>query len=190
MDIFEQDFITFSIRISLTNMAKDINVQPQKTYMASMDVGSPAPEFTLKDTDLKDRKLSEFRGKNLVLAFFPGAFTGVCTTELCRFRDDLSKLAGLGGQILGVSVDSPFANMGFANAHNLSFPILSDYKRDVIRNYGLELPDFAGMDGYTAAKRSVFVLDSGGVIRYKWISDDPTIEPNYVEVEDAVSRLQ
>ncbi len=139
---------------------------------------------------MNDRKLSEFKGKNLVLAFFPGAFTGVCTTELCRFRDDLTKLAGLGGQILGVSVDSPFANKGFADANNLTFPILSDYKREVIRNYGLELPDFAGMDGYTAAKRSVFVLDSGGVIRYKWITDDPTIEPNYIEVEDAMSKLQ
>jgi len=171
-------------------MAKDINLHRHESFMTSVDVGSPAPEFTLKDTDLKDRKLSEFKGKNLVLAFFPGAFTGVCTTELCRFRDELTKLAGLGGQILGVSVDSPFANKGFADANNLTFPILSDYKRDVIRNYGLELPDFAGMDGYTAAKRSVFVLDSGGVIRYKWITDDPTIEPNYIEVEDAMSKLQ
>ena len=93
----------------------------------AIKVGSKAPEFTLFDTDKKPRSLSEFRGKNVVLAFYPGAFTGVCTKELCAFRDAMSNFNNLNAQVVGISVDSPFANKAFATQNNLQFPLLSDY---------------------------------------------------------------
>src|SRR4030067_1847136 len=148
-------------------------------------VGKKAPDFTLSDTERKQRKVSEFLGKKLVLAFFPGAFTSVCTKEMCSFRDSMTRLNELKAQVVGVSVNDPFSNKGFAERNNLAFPLLSDYNRDVIRLYGIELKDFAGLKGYSVAKRSVFILDKKGVVRYRWVSEDPGIEHNYKEIENA-----
>jgi peroxiredoxin len=135
------------------------------------------------------RKLSDFYGKKLVLAFFPGAFTSVCTREMCSFRDSLTKFNELKAQVVGVSVNDPFSNAGFAERNMLSFPLLSDYNREVIKLYDIELKDFAGLKGYSVAKRSVFVLDKKGVVRYRWISDNPGIEPNYKEIEHVLEQL-
>ncbi len=157
--------------------------------MDDVGVGIEAPDFTLPDTDRKPRKLSEFRGRKLVLAFFPGAFTSVCTREMCAFRDSLAKLNNLDAQVLGVSVNDPFSNKAFAERNMLTFPLLSDYSREVIRLYGIELKNFAGLKDYSVAKRSVFVLDKNGVVRYKWVSEDPGIEPNYKEIEDALNQI-
>jgi peroxiredoxin len=157
----------------------------------SMDlrVGDKAPGFTLIDGDRKPRSLSEFLGKRTVLAFFPGAFTGVCTKEMCTFRDSLSRFNELKAQVVGISVDAPFSNKAFATQNNLQFPILSDYSRSTVKEYGIVLNDFAGLTGYAAAKRSVFVLDEGGVIRYAWVTDNPGVEPNYDEISKALSSI-
>jgi peroxiredoxin len=155
----------------------------------AVHVGEIAPDFTLIDTDRKPRSLSEFRGKNVVLAFFPGAFTGVCTKEMCAIRDSLARFNEMNAQVLGISVDSPFANKGFAAQNNLQFPLLSDYMRSVVKSYGIVLEGFAGLEGYAAAKRSVFVLDRTGVVRFAWITDNPGVEPNYDDVMKAVSSL-
>jgi len=152
-------------------------------------VGERAPDFTLPDTDLKPRRLSEFRGKKLVLAFFPGAFTSVCTKEMCAFRDSMARFNELKAQVVGISVNDPFSNKGFAERNMLTFPLLSDYSREVIRLYGIEMKDFAGLKGYSAAKRSVFVLDQNGVVRYRWVSEDPRVEPNYAEVQKALEKI-
>jgi peroxiredoxin len=152
-------------------------------------VGSKAPDFTAYDFDKKPRSLSEFLSKKTVLAFFPGAFTGVCTKEMCTFRDSLSKLNGLNAQVVAVSVDSPFANKGFATANNLTFPILSDYSREAIKKFDILLNNFAGLNGYVVAKRSVFVLDKDGVVKYTWVSEDPGKEPPYDEVMKALSSF-
>src|SRR3989304_7356031 len=135
-------------------------------------VGDKAPNFTLPDTDLKPRSLREFLGNKTVLAFFVGAFTSVCTKEMCAFRDSTARLTNLKAQIVGIAVTDPFSNKAFAEKNMLSFPILSDYKREVIRVYGIELPDFAGIKGYTTSKRTIFILDRNGVIRYAWVTDD------------------
>lgn len=156
----------------------------------AVEVGKKVPSFTLPDTERKQRKLSEFKGKPTILAFFPGAFTGVCTREMCRFRDDFSKLEGMGAQIVAISVDSPFANKGFADVNKLKFPVLSDYDRKVIGAYGIELNNFAGLAGYVVAKRSVFIIDKDGIIRYKWVSDDPAIEPKYEEISKALAKIK
>ena len=155
-----------------------------------VEVGKKAPNFTLPDTERKQRKLSEFQGKRTILAFFPGAFTSVCTREMCRFRDDFSKLHDMGAQIVAISVDSPFANKGFADVNNIRFPILSDYDRKVIEAYGIKLNNFAGLAGYVAAKRSVFITDKDGIVRYKWVSDDPAIEPKYEEISKALAKIK
>lgn len=154
-----------------------------------LKVGDRAPEFTLADTVRRPVKLADFRGKNVVLAFYPGAFTKVCEKELCTFRDMLAKLEALNAQVLGISVDSPWANGAFGAANRISFPLLSDYTREVSRRYGGVHEDFAGLQGYTVSKRAVFVVDGEGIVRYAWASDDPGREPPYGEIEAALARL-
>ena len=150
----------------------------------AIKVGSRAPEFTLFDTEKKPRSLSEFRGKNIVLAFYPGAFTGVCTKEMCTFRDAMTKFNELNAQVVGISVDAPFANKAFATQNNLQFPLLSDYSREVSKQYGGVHEDFAGLKGYSASKRAVFIVDTNGIVKYAWISENPGVEPDY----DAISK--
>jgi len=125
-----------------------------------------------------------------VLAFYPGAFTSVCTKEMCTFNDSLAKLNELKAQVIGISVNDPFSNKAFAEANSLSFPLLSDYNRKVVKLYGVEARDFAGLKGYTAAKRSIFILDSGGTVRHKWISEDPHVEPIYQGIERILAETQ
>jgi glutaredoxin-dependent peroxiredoxin len=152
-------------------------------------VGDKAPDFTLPDTDKKQRSLNEFSGKKIVLAFFVGAFTSTCTKEMCEFRDSMARLIDLNAQVIGISVTDPFSNNAFAEKNRLPFPILSDYKREVIKTYGLQLPNFAGLDGYTVAKRSIFILDQNGIVRYVWVSDNPAVEPNYQEIQSILQQI-
>jgi len=133
--------------------------------------------------------LKEFLGKKTVLVFYPGAFTGVCTKEMCTFRDSLSRFNALNAQVVGISVDAPFANKAFATQNNLQFPLLSDFNRTALKAYGIVHEGFSGLNGYFASKRSVFVLDKDGIVRYAWISDDPGVEPNYNEVTKALSSF-
>jgi glutaredoxin-dependent peroxiredoxin len=153
-------------------------------------VGEKAPNFTLPDTDKKQRSLKEFLGQKIVLAFFVGAFTATCTKEMCEFRDSMARLTDLQAQVVGISVNDPFSNKAFAEKNRLPFPVLSDYNREVVKRYGLELTDFAGLKGYTVAKRSIFILDIDGVIRYVWVSNDPTVEPNYMEIQKALEEIK
>ncbi len=155
----------------------------------SPQIGEKAPDFTLVDTDIKPRRLSEYRGQKVVLAFFVGAFTSVCTKEMCAFRDSMARLIDLKAQVVGVSVNDPFSNKAFAEKNRLTFPILSDINREVIHLYNLESPDFAGIKGYSVAKRSIFVLDKDGVIRYSWISENPAVEPDYSRIEQALAEI-
>ena len=152
-------------------------------------VGQKAPDFTLTDTDLKPRNLREFLNQNVVLALYPGAFTPTCTKEMCTFRDSLAKLNALNAQVIGISVNDPFTNKAFAEANGLNFPLLCDYNREFVKTYGVEILDFAGLKGYTAAKRAVFIIDKEGIIRYKWVSDDPRKEPNYEEIERFLEEI-
>ena len=153
-------------------------------------VGDKAPDFALPDVDLKPKTLKEFLGQNVVLAFFVGAFTSTCTKEMCAFRDSMARLIDLEAQVVGISVNDPFSNKAFAEKNRLPFPILSDYKREIIKKYGLEMPNFAGLPGYTVAKRSIFILDKDGVVRYAWVSENPTVEPNYDEIQKALEQLK
>ena len=153
------------------------------------EVGQKAPDFTLFDSAKQPTKLSDSKGKNVVLAFYPGAFTGVCTTEMCTFRDRFDSLNSMNAQVLGVSVDGIFAQKAFSDANNLNFSLLSDFNRETVEAYGVALPNFAGMEGYTASERAVFVIDKNGVIRFKWVGDNPGVEPDYDEVQRQVDAL-
>lgn len=155
----------------------------------ALNVGDKAPDFALHDTEKKLRSLKEFLGKKTVVVFYPGAFTGVCTKEMCTFRDSLSKFNEMNAQVVGISVDSPYANKAFAHQNNLQFPLLSDFNRAAVQAYSIVLENFGGLTGYSVAKRSVFVLDKNGIIRYVWVSDDPGVEPNYDEVARAASSF-
>ena len=133
------------------------------------------------------RKLEEFAGKNVVIAFFVAASSPVCETELCSFRDSSADLKGLDSQVIAISNDGPFANKAFAEKNNISFPVLGDYTSNTIKDYGVLMPDLLHIKDYNAAKRSIFIVTKDGKIGYKWISEDPLKEPNYAEIREFLS---
>jgi peroxiredoxin len=153
-----------------------------KSASSSIEIGMEAPDFELPDIDMKTHKLSDYRGKKLVLAFFPAAESPVCTLEMCNFRDSLKDLIEIGAHVVGISVDGPFANKIFSQNRQLNFPLLSDYKRETISKYGIVMKDLGNLKDYNAAKRAIFIINTNGIIFYKWVSDNPLIEPNYEEI--------
>ena len=153
----------------------------------SADVGSKAPDFTLTNQDRQPVTLSQQRGKPVVLAFFPAAFSSVCKKELCTFRDSLAQLNKAQAQVFGISVDTFFAFKAFQDQQQLNFPLLSDFNKQVIRDYGVFNEDMIGLKGI--AKRAVFVLDKDGIVRHREVLDDARNEPNYQKVYGAVAGL-
>lgn len=152
-------------------------------------VGSKAPDFTLPNQDRQSVTLrDEIARNNVVLAFFPAAFSSVCTKELCTLRDQLGPMNHLAkAQVLGISVDTPFALKAFANTEKLHFPLLSDFNKEVIRAYDVVNPDMIGLKGI--AKRAVFVIDREGTIRYREVLDDARNEPSYERLNGALAAL-
>ena len=153
-----------------------------------VDRNAAAPDFTLFNTAREPVSLTNFRGGKVVLAFFPAAFTSVCEKELCTFRDSMAKFNEMNAKVLGISVDSPFSNAAFATQNGLNFDVLSDYGREVVAAYGVADEDFAGLTGYTAAVRSVFVVDEQGTVAYRWLAPNPGVEPPYDEVAAALGH--
>lgn len=166
-----------------------ISSKPKQKPVKVPEVGSKAPDFTLPDPGLNMKSLQDFRGKKVVLAFFPAAMSPVCTKEMCSFRDSFAELSQAGAQVVAVSIDGPFANKQFTEMHGLNFPVLSDYARDAVRKYGVVMPDLLHVKQYNAAKRSVFVIDPNGMVKYKWVSDNPLIEPNYGEIKQVIKSI-
>jgi peroxiredoxin len=153
-----------------------------------VDVGAKAPDFTLPNQDRQQVTLSEqLKNGPVVLAFFPAAFSGVCTKEMCTFRDSMSELNKASGTVLGVSTDTFFALKAWGDQQKLTFPLLSDYNKDVIRQYGVVNPDMIGLKNI--AKRSVFVIDKGGVVRHREVLEDARNEPNYDAINKALGAL-
>ena len=152
-------------------------------------VGDTAPAFTLRPTDKREVSLSEFSGQTIVMVFYPGAFTGVCDKELCAFRDSMDALNKADAVVLGISVDSPWANAEFARKYNLEFELLSDLNREAVHAYDASFVGLGGIDGYVSANRVVIIVDSAGVVRYRWVAENPGVEPNYDEVVAAAAAL-
>jgi peroxiredoxin len=154
----------------------------------SVDVGSTAPDFTLTNQDRQPVALSAQRGKPVVLAFFPAAFSSVCAKELCTFRDSIARLGQADAQVYGISVDTFFTLKAFHDHEKLSFPLLSDFNKQVIRDYGVFNEDMIGLKGI--AKRAVFVIDKNGVVRHREVLDDARNEPDYDRVFAALEGLR
>ena len=150
----------------------------------SVNVGDKSPDFTLPDQDMNKVSLSDFTGKPVALIFFPLAFSPVCTAELSNFSAEIARLRECGARLVAISVDSPFTLKAFAEDHSFEFPLLSDFNKEVSKLYGIQHDDLMGLRG--VAMRSVFILDSDGVVTYKWVSEDPLREPDYSE---ALSKL-
>ena len=149
--------------------------------------GDQAPDFTapLANGDVDSFTLSDALDDGpIVLAFFPGAFTGVCSHEMNEFQHRLDEFQDLGVTVYGVSVDSPFSQNEFRDKLGLEFDLVSDSGKEVIDTYGISM-DFEELGVPGVAKRSVFVIDSDGTVSYAWVSDDPGVEPDYDEVEAA-----
>ena len=154
----------------------------------SIEVGAKAPDFTLPNQDREPVTLSaQLNNGPIVLAFFPAAFSSVCTTEMCTFRDSSSDLNKVNAKVLGVSVDSFFALKAWADAQKLNFPLLSDFNKTVIRQYGVVNPDMIGLKDIS--KRAVFVIDRSGVVRHREVLDDARNEPDYGKVKQALAAL-
>ena len=150
-----------------------------------VNIGDTAPAFTLKTTDKSDVSLTDYSGQTVILAFYPGAFTGVCDKEMCAFQDNMDKLNHANAVVLGISVDSPWANAEFARKYNLEFALLSDLDRDVVKAYDATFTGLGGIDGYVCANRVVIVIDKDGIVQHRWVAENPGVEPDY----DAVVAL-
>ena len=152
-------------------------------------IGDTAPAFTLKTTDKSDVSLADYIGRKVILAFYPGAFTGVCDKEMCAFQDNIGKLNNSDTAVLGISVDSPWANNEFAKKYNLEFTLLSDVDRMAINSYDASFVGLGGIEGYVCANRVVIVIDGDGIIQYRWDAENPGIEPDYDAIVDFASSI-
>ena len=146
----------------------------------SVAVGSKAPDFTLTNQDREPVTLSQLKGKPVVLAFFPAAFSSVCAKEMCTFRDSMAQLGKAHAQVFGISVDTFFTLKAFQDQQKLTFPLLSDFNKQVIRDYGVFNEDMIGLKGI--AKRAVFVIDNDGIVRHREVLEDARNEPDYSKV--------
>ena len=154
----------------------------------SVDVGTKAPDFTLPNQDRESVALSDELEKGpVVLAFFPAAFSSVCQNEMCTFRDSMAELNKSSAKVLGISVDTFFAQKAWADQQKLNFPLLSDFNKDVIRKYGVVNPDMIGLKDIS--KRAVFVIDRNGVVRHREVLDDARNEPNYEKIKQTLASL-
>ncbi len=153
-----------------------------------INVGSKAPNFTLRNTEKAEVSLETYKGKNVVLLFFPLAFTGVCTTELCTMRDDIATYSGLNAEVLAVSVDSLFTLEQFKKAENYNFQLLSDFNKNVSRAYGSLYEDFV-LDMKGVSKRAAFVIDKEGMIQYAEVLESAGDLPNFEAVKAALAKL-
>jgi peroxiredoxin len=159
----------------------------------SLKVGDKAPDFTLPSftpsQELAQISLSSLKGKNVVLLFFPQAFTGVCTAEMCAMRDNFDAYKGMNAEILGISVDGTFVQKAFAAANKITYPLLSDFNKEVVKKYDVLRPEFThGMKG--TAERAVYVIDKDGIIRYVEVTPTPGDQVNFDAIKEAVGGLK
>jgi len=154
----------------------------------AVTVGEKAPNFKLFNSDKEEVSLKDYKGKNVVVLFFPLAFTGVCTTELCNTRDDIATYDKLDTQVVAISVDSLFTLDKFKTEQGLNFPLLSDFNKRVSKKYDSLYKDFVlGMKG--VSKRSAFVIDKKGIIRYAEVLESAGDLPNFAAIKETLATL-
>ncbi len=155
----------------------------------AISVGNKAPDFSLVSDAKETVTLNDYQGKNLVLLFFPLAFTGVCTKELCTMRDDISQYNDMNASILGVSVDSAFTLEQFKAAQNLNFPLLSDFNKEASTAYDSLYEEFPAFGMRGVSKRSAFVIDKEGIVQYAEVCASPGDLPNFSAIKETLSNL-
>lgn len=156
--------------------------------MSTLKIGDKAPAFKLVNSNKEEVALEDYRGKNVVILFFPLAFTGVCTAELCGVRDDIVNYQKLNAEILGISVDSPPVLAKYKETENYNFTLLSDFNKEVSPAYGSFYDQFAwGLKG--VSKRSAFVIDGEGTIQYAEVLENAGEIPNLDAVKETLSKL-
>lgn len=160
----------------------------------ALKVGDKAPDFTLKSKnltgDVKDVSLSDYKGKNLVVLFFPQAFTGTCTKEMCEISEGMNSYNSLNADVVGISVDSIFTQEAWSKANGIKIPLLSDFNRKTIVDYGTRYDDGKFVHGMNnVSRRSAFVVDKDGVIKYAEVLDDAGQLPNFDKINETLKSL-
>lgn len=158
----------------------------------ALKAGDKAPDFTLPSftpsPELAQVSLSGLKGKNVVLLFFPQAFTGVCTNEMCEMSDNFNTYKDMNAEVFGISVDGTFVQKAFAEQKGIKIPLLSDFNKDVIRKYDVVQTEFAHGQKETS-QRAVYVIDKDGVIRYVEVTENPGVQVNFDGIKNAVAAL-
>jgi peroxiredoxin len=154
----------------------------------AIQVGQTAPDFSLRDTDKNVVKLSDQKGKNVVLLFFPLAFTSTCTKELCSMRDNIATYNNLDAQIYGISVDSLFSLGKFKTEQNLNFPLLSDFNKEASFAYDTIYEHFFN-DMKWVSKRSAFVIDKEGMVRYAEVLENAGDVPDFTAIQKCLENI-
>ena len=155
--------------------------------MASLFLtNKPAPDFTLPNGEGRPMKLSDYRGKNVVVSFYPADWSPVCTSELSLIQETLDDIRGYNAEVVGISVDNIYSHRAWAEKQRLSFPLLSDFwpHGAVARQYGV----FRESDGI--CERALFFIDASGLVRDGWIAQDPAIAPGLNIIFDALERIE
>ncbi|WPQ62857.1 redoxin domain-containing protein [Chitinophaga sancti] len=155
----------------------------------SIAIGTKAPAFSLNDTEKKKVTLEDFKGQNLVILFFPLAFTSVCTAELCSVRDTLATYNSLNTAVVGISVDSPFTLGKFKAEQNLNFPLLSDFNKEASQAYGAYYENFV-LDLKGVSKRAAFVVDKEGTVKYAQVLESAGDLPDFEAIKKTLADLQ
>ena len=150
-------------------------------------VGQKAPEFSLPDTAKQLHTLNQYKGKNVLLLFFPFAFTGTCTKELCGVRDDISRYADANAEVLGISIDTHFTLKKYKEEQSLPFPLLSDFNKEAIKAYDVAYDEFILMKG--VAKRAAFLIDKEGIVRYAEVLENASEIPDFEAINKVLATL-
>ncbi|MCE3225980.1 MAG: peroxiredoxin [Bacteroidetes bacterium] len=155
----------------------------------NLKIGDKAPHFKLYNTEKKEVSLSDYNGKNLVLLFYPFAFSGTCTAELCTMRDNRAIYNNLNAEILGISNDSVFTQKRYKEEQKLNFELLSDFNKETSKDYGSLYDNFIfGTRG--VSKRSAFVIDKDGIVRYAEVLENASEQPSYTGIQECLKQLQ
>ncbi len=152
-------------------------------------IGQQAPDFSLFDSDKNKVNLGDFKGKNVVILFFPLAFTSVCTAELCNIRDNISIYNDLNAQVAGISVDSLYVLNKFKQEQNLNFPLLSDFNKDASKAYEALYETFPAFEMHGVSKRAAFVIDKEGIVQYAEICASPGDLPDFSAIQNMLNGL-
>lgn len=155
----------------------------------ALQVGQSAPDFSLFNTEKQEIKLAELRGQNVLLLFFPLAFTSVCTAELCDVRDNLKIYENLNAKPFGISIDSLYTLNKFKEEQGLNFDLLSDFNKEVSTTYGALYENFGfGMRG--VSKRAAFVVDENGIIQYAEVLENAGLQPDFARIRETLTAIQ